>query len=130
MSTPRRLDSLSATLRTLREDAGLSGVEAARRAGMSQATISRFENGKRVPTAADVRTLCEVYGAPVATRREILALAKDLREGATAARTLLHRAGAPSVQQRIGRIEATSARIRSYTLRQSGDLTVQPVGWL
>jgi transcriptional regulator with XRE-family HTH domain len=97
---------------------------------MSQATISRFENGKRVPTAADVRTLCEVYGAPVATRRELLALDRDLREGATSARTLLHRAGAPSVQQRIGRIEATSARIRSYTLRQSGDLTVQPVGWL
>ncbi len=38
----------------------------------------------------------------------------DLREGATSARTLLHRAGAPSIQQRIGRIEATSARIRSF----------------
>ena len=114
MSTPRHLDSLSATLRTLRQDAGLSGVEAARRAGMSQATISRFENGKRVPTADDVRTLGEVYGTPAATRRGLLALAMDLREGATSARTLLHRAGAPSVQQRIGRIEATSARIRSF----------------
>jgi transcriptional regulator with XRE-family HTH domain len=81
---------------------------------MSQATISRFENGKRVPTADDVRTLGEVYGTPAATRRELLALAMDLREGATSARTLLHRAGAPSVQQRIGRIEATSARIRSF----------------
>jgi len=114
LSIPRRLDSLSVTLLTLRERAGLSGVEAARRAGMSQATVSRFENGKRVPTDADVRSLCEVYGAPVATRRELLTLAKDLREGATSARTLLHRAGAPSVQQRIGRIEATSARIRSF----------------
>ncbi len=81
---------------------------------MSQATISRFETGKRVPTADDVRALCEVYRAPATTRRKLLALAEDLREGATSARTLLHRAGAPSVQQRIGRIEATSARIRSF----------------
>lgn len=114
MSHPRRLDLLSATLRKLRENAGLPGVEAARRAGMSQATISRFENGKRVPTAADVRALCQVYKAPAATRRELLAITKDLQEGAASARTLLHRAGAPSVQQRIGRIEATSARIRSF----------------
>jgi transcriptional regulator with XRE-family HTH domain len=114
LSNPRRLDELSATLRKLREDAGLPGVEAARRAGMSQATISRFENGKRVPTAADVRALCEVYRAPAATRRELLATAKDLHEGAASARTLLHRVGAPSVQQRIGRIEAASARIRSF----------------
>lgn len=81
---------------------------------MSQATISRFENGKRVPTASDVRALCEVYGAPVTIRRELLAIAKDLREHTTSARTILHRAAAPSVQQRIGRIEAASARIRSF----------------
>lgn len=114
MSNPRRLDALSATLRKLREDAGLPGIEAARRAGMSQATISRFENGKRLPTAEDVRALCEVYRAPAGTRRELLAIAKDLREGATSARAILHRAGAPSVQQRIGRIETASARIRSF----------------
>lgn len=114
MSNPRRLDSLSVTLRKLRDDAGLSGVEAARRAGMSQATISRFENGKRVPTATDVRTLCQIYRASAVTRREMLATARDLREDATSARTLLHRAGAPSVQQRIGRIETASARIRSF----------------
>jgi len=114
LSNPRRLDALSATLRKLRDEAGLSGVEAARRARTSQATISRFENGKRVPTADDIRALCEVYRAPATTRRELLAIAKDLREGAASARTILHRHGAPSVQQRIGRIEATAARIRSF----------------
>lgn len=114
MGSHRRLDLLSATLRKLRLDADLPGVEAARRAGMSQATISRFENGKRVPTDADVRALCQVYRAPVAVRRELLAIAKDMREGAATTRTILHRIGAPSVQQRIGRIEAVSARIRSF----------------
>lgn len=114
MTSPRRIDSLSATLRKLREKAQLSGIEAARRAGMSQATISRFENGRRVPTDADVRALCGVYQAPATARRELLAVAKDLRAEATSTRTILHRAGAPSVQQRIGRIETASARIRSF----------------
>lgn len=114
MSDPRRLDVLSVTLRTLRKDAGLSGVEAAQRAGISQATISRFETGKRVPTPADVRTLCTVYGAPAATRQRLLTIVDDLREQITSTRTTLHRAAAPSVQQRLGRIEAASARIRSF----------------
>lgn len=114
MNHPRHLDALSATLRRLREDAGLPGVEVARQAGMSQTTISRFENGKRVPSAEDIRNLCRIYRAPAATRRELLTIVKDLHEHTTSARTILHRAGAPSVQHRIGRIEAASARIRSF----------------
>lgn len=114
MSHPRRLDSLSRTLRKLRRAADLSGVEAARRAGISQATISRFENGKRVPTDADIRALCGAYSAPAAVRRDLLTAAKDLREGAASARTLLHRHSAPSIQARIGRIEDASAQIRSF----------------
>ncbi|HET9118672.1 MAG TPA: helix-turn-helix transcriptional regulator [Pseudonocardiaceae bacterium] len=115
MSNPTpRADRLSLILRRLRRRADLSGVEAARRAGMSQATISRFETGKRVPTEGDIRALCEVYGASLGALRELLSIADDLREGSTSARTVLHHHGAPSMQARIGRIEASSARIRSF----------------
>lgn len=114
MSSPApRADRLSLTLRQLRRRADLSGIEAARRAGMSQATISRFETGKRVPTEADIRTLCQVYGASADTRAELLTIAEDLRAGATSTRAMLHHHGAPSIQARIGRIESASARIRS-----------------
>ncbi|MGH3918958.1 MAG: helix-turn-helix domain-containing protein, partial [Pseudonocardiaceae bacterium] len=89
-----RADRLSLTLRQLRRRADLSGIEAARRAGMSQATISRFETGKRVPTEADIRTLCEVYGASVDTRCELLTIAEDLRAGSTSTRAVLHHHGA------------------------------------
>jgi transcriptional regulator with XRE-family HTH domain len=81
---------------------------------MSQATISRFETGKRVPTDADIHTLCEVYGASADTCRELLTIAVDLRVGATSTRAMLHHHGAPSMQARIGRIESTSAGIRSF----------------
>ncbi|MGH3883993.1 MAG: helix-turn-helix domain-containing protein [Pseudonocardiaceae bacterium] len=114
MSSPAPCaDRLSLTLRQLRRSADLSGIEAAHRAGMSQATISRFETGRRVPTEADIGTLCEVYGASADTRRELLTIAEDLRAGSRSTRAVLHHHGAPSMQARIGRIVSTSARIRS-----------------
>jgi len=108
-------DRLSATLRQLRQRANLSGIEAARRAGMSQATVSRFETGKRVPTEDDIRALCEAYRATPEVLQGLLRIADDLRAGATSTRTVLHHHGAPSMQARIGRIEANSAQIRSFT---------------
>jgi transcriptional regulator with XRE-family HTH domain len=115
LSSPApRADRLSVTLRQLRRRADLSGIEAAHRAGISQATISRFETGKRVPTEDDIRTLCEVYGASADTRRELFTIAEALRAGSTSTRAMLHRHGAPSMQSRIGRIEVVSARIRSF----------------
>lgn len=115
MSRPApRADRLSATLRQLRKKAGLSGTEAARRAGsLTQTTISRFETGKRVPTEDAIRVLCRIYGASAETRRELIAIADDLREGTTATRTVLQRES-PSMQARIGRIEDSSARIRNF----------------
>ncbi|MBV9651138.1 MAG: helix-turn-helix domain-containing protein [Pseudonocardiales bacterium] len=72
-------DRLSATLRQLRQRANLSGIEAARRAGMSQATVSRFETGKRVPTEDDIRALCEAYRATPEVLQRLLRIADDCR---------------------------------------------------
>lgn len=115
MSVPApRADVLSATLWRLRDNAGLSGEETARRAGtLSQSKISRFEKGRLVPTEEDIRTLCRIYGAPPETRRELLDIAADLREGSTATRTILQRSS-PVMQARIGRIEKSSARMRCF----------------
>jgi len=115
LSSPApRADRLSATLRRLRTRAGLTGEEVASRAGLSQTTVSRFETGRRVPTEVILRELCRIYGASAETRRELLAIASDLREGFTSTRAVLHRKGAPAMQARIGRIEMASARIRSF----------------
>lgn len=112
MSNPGA-DELSTLLRQLRLDAGLSGMEAARRAGYSQPKISRFETGRQVPTPDQIRTLARVYRAPAVTRRRLLELVDDLRAETKPARAVLSHA-AHHMQQRLGRLDQASARIRSF----------------
>lgn len=112
MSAPRR-DDLSATLRALRKDAGLSGPQVARASALSQAKVSRIETGRHMPTEAEIHTLCDLYQAPAPTRRNLVQVARDIRESTTSARVVLQR-GAWRMQERIGRIEAESARIRGF----------------
>lgn len=55
-------EALGARLGELRQEAGLSGTELARRAGWHQTTISKIEYGKTKPSDADVRTWCSLTG--------------------------------------------------------------------
>lgn len=110
----RQPDELSATLRRLRSEAGLSGTEAARRAGYSQSKISRFETARQVPTTEEVYTLCRIYAAPAEVRDRLLELAADLTAGTVRIRAVLSH-GARYLQQRVGRIEQTSELVRSFT---------------
>ena len=104
---------LSAMLRQLRTQAGLSGAEAARRAGLSQSKVSRAETGTFLPTEDDVRALCRVYRATPDERRELLDLTRELRESSTSARVILQRGGW-WMQQRIGKLETAASRIRNF----------------
>ena len=114
MGNPTRPDELSATLRRLRQKAGLSETEAARRAGLTQSKISRFETGRQMPTTREVERLCAVYEVPTRPKRALITVTEDIRQQSTPTRTVLHRHGAPRMQDRIGRIEAASARLRSF----------------
>jgi transcriptional regulator with XRE-family HTH domain len=104
---------LSATLRQLRVEAGLSGAEAARRAGLSQSKVSRAETGTFLPTEDDVKALCRIYQPSPDVRRELLDLTRELRQGTTSARVILQRGGW-WMQQRIGKLETAANRIRSF----------------
>ncbi|MQA09335.1 MAG: helix-turn-helix domain-containing protein [Pseudonocardiaceae bacterium] len=104
-------NKLSATLRQLRKDAGLSGIEAARLAGLSQSKISRTETGTFMPTPEQVEALCRTYKASASTRRELVRMARELREDRISAKTVLERGGW-YLQERIGRIEEIAGRIR------------------
>lgn len=103
---------LAATLRRLRQDAGLSGIEAARRAGLSQSTVSRLETGRRAPTVKEITTLCKAYRAPAEVRAALQATARNLQEGTSSARIVLQRPR--EMQERIGRIERSAALIRGF----------------
>jgi transcriptional regulator with XRE-family HTH domain len=105
---------LARHLHTLRQAASLGGIEAGRRAGISQSKISKLERGLLLPQAGDIEALCRVYGAPAKDREELLRLVESLRSEATEpARVILAR-GAHRLQQRIGRLEASSSLLRSF----------------
>jgi len=105
-------DELSRTLRQLREAAGLSGAEAGRRAGFSQAKVSRIENGVNVPAPDDVSALAKVYHASADDRRHLEEMARDVR--AEYRRVVLVKTPA-NFQQRMGRIEKASEHIATFT---------------
>lgn len=113
-SLPRGQDELSETLRRLRKVAGFSGVEAAKRIGQTQASISRFENGRFVPTPETVEALCRVYGSTMAERQRLVQLSRDLREDVRPAARVIIQRGAARMQERIGRIERTSVTMRHF----------------
>lgn len=56
-------EPIGVTLARLRRASGLSGVEAGRRSGMSQARVSRIETGALQPSAEDVGRLARALGA-------------------------------------------------------------------
>lgn len=113
-SRPRGQDALSQALRTLRKAAGLSGVEAGQRIGQTQASISRFENGRFVPTPETVEALCRIYGSTTAERQRLVQLSQDLREDVRPAARVVIQRGAARMQERIGRIERTSVTMRHF----------------
>lgn len=56
-------------LRQARLDSGISQAELAHRAGTSQATISAYENGTKVPSVATLSRLLAASGARLAVER-------------------------------------------------------------
>lgn len=67
-------------LRELREAAGLTLEEAAAAIEVSAATLSRLENGVRIPRARDVRDLCLRYDASPERTQELMTLVAAARE--------------------------------------------------
>ena len=114
MLSRRGRDELSGALRKLRKAAGLSGVEAGKRIGQTQASISRFENGRFVPTPETVDALCRVYGSSTAERQRLVRISQDLREDVRPTARVVIQRGATRMQERISRIERTSVTVRHF----------------
>ena len=112
-ATPGGQDWLSSTLRDLRKRADLSGREVASRLGTSQRRISNIETGRFVPRSDEVRELAALYRAPAPLRRQLVQAVADLRDEPVKARVVMSR-GAWHMQERIARVETSSARIRSF----------------
>ncbi|MEU0539300.1 helix-turn-helix transcriptional regulator [Nocardia sp. NPDC005978] len=62
-SVQQQREVLGERLRALRQFAGLSGSELARRAGWHQTRVPKIEYGKTKPSVADIRVWCKLTGA-------------------------------------------------------------------
>jgi transcriptional regulator with XRE-family HTH domain len=112
VSTSETGDELSRSLRQLRKAVGLSSVAAAAAAGIGQAALSRYENGKFVPTRARLDALLAIYQAPAEVGDRLQTMVDDLR--AENRRVVVHRKNAPAFQRRIRDIEASSEHVTTF----------------
>lgn len=105
---------LAALLRRLRLDAGFTGARAAADSGMSQPKISKWETGKLLPSAADVETVLDLYGAGDEDRSAVRELMNRLYAHVESNRTHLRR-GAGLRQRQIALIEAEARELRYFS---------------
>jgi transcriptional regulator with XRE-family HTH domain len=107
-------ERLATVLRDLRQSAGMTGVEAARRARMSQPKISKLETGRLLPSVKDVQALLALYQAAPATREELLEVADRLHATMESNRAILRR-GAARMQARLSELEHEAATMRYFS---------------
>jgi transcriptional regulator with XRE-family HTH domain len=108
-----RPGGLAPRLRTLRNLADLTGEELASRAGWDRTKVSKIENGRTMPTEADIRAWTEVTGQPEQAA-DLLAL---LAEGQALHVQWRHEyriKGQAGVQQDFDALVRESARIRDF----------------
>ncbi|MEV0401948.1 helix-turn-helix transcriptional regulator [Actinoallomurus sp. NPDC050550] len=71
---------LARELRHLREQAKMTGEQAARTLDWEQSKVSRMENAKMRITSGEVMELCEAYGIAGEKRAELIKLAREARK--------------------------------------------------
>jgi transcriptional regulator with XRE-family HTH domain len=92
-----RLAGFGEMVRTLRRDAGLTGVELARRVGISQSRISRIETGHLVPQTDEVVRLADALRVDANTREQLHDQARAARSSMRGWRAL-HAEASPSIK--------------------------------
>jgi transcriptional regulator with XRE-family HTH domain len=109
--TPR--EQLAANLKALRLRAGLTGEQLAGRLRVSQPKVSRIENGKSVPTAADIEAWVRATNAKT---EEVIELSNLLDQIATEARSwrLVNRLGLAPRQHELAELEQSAHTIRVF----------------
>jgi transcriptional regulator with XRE-family HTH domain len=114
MSRPGHAE-LADAVRRLVAESGLLPAEVARRSGISEATVSRYLNGRIRPSPEKIAVLAEALGLGASTAAaDAIRLAEDLRSGA-ASRVVVLRSGTATSQRRYAEIEAAAAHVATFT---------------
>lgn len=108
---PARL-TLGAELAELRRRRGLTGHQLGRLVRMSQAKISKIENGTVTPNAADVEKIARALRAPAGTVRALVDQATSLHQELVDRRVTA--AGMIPAQQHVAATEARARTVRTF----------------
>lgn len=105
---------LAERLQRLRKTAGLTGDQLAERAGWTRAKVPKIENGRQMPTEADIQAWTEITGTPESTA-ELLAM---LAEAQAVHREWRHklRSGQATLQVEYDELVRDAARIRNFEI--------------
>ncbi|MHA6621949.1 helix-turn-helix domain-containing protein [Pseudonocardia sp. DLS-67] len=109
-------EQLTAALRRLRADAGVSGADLAARIGTSQATISRYESGRLQPSMLIAGRIGWALRAPKQQRQRLVELARaaaEERAGLVPKRVLLQQ-GVSQLQRRIRLQERRARQVQTF----------------
>lgn len=98
-------------LRLVRRQAGLTGEAIADRLGWTQPKVSKIENGRQLPTVAEVRAFADAAGADAREVGDLVSRIESLTITVSGWRTL-QRGGIASSQLDLAEIEAQAAVIR------------------
>src|SRR5712691_5219613 len=79
VETASTINDLADRLRQLRQRAGLTGTRLAELSGMSQSKVSKIENGRQLPTAADIEAIAQALGLKDEVVEELASGAERLR---------------------------------------------------
>ncbi|MFJ2707034.1 helix-turn-helix domain-containing protein [Streptomyces sp. NPDC087428] len=109
-----RRRQLGVRLFALRDTCGLSAEEAGQRAGVSKATVSRYERAKGNVRWNQVDQLCRAYGAPDEERRALVELAKNSRD--TEVWWIPFAGKLPGRMRTLLALENEASRIRHHTV--------------
>lgn len=109
--TPRQ--ALGAALRLVRDVAGLSGPQLARRTGISQPKISRMEAGQHRPKLPDVETWLDACGVIGGERERIVEMAHDALTEVTGLRELLRGSISTRAREFLS-MDAEIRRVRQF----------------
>jgi transcriptional regulator with XRE-family HTH domain len=104
---------LAATLRELRESAGLTGERLGARCAMSQSKISKIETGKIIPSVVDVARILQALNAPPGTIAEVARLAGYARTEFQDVRSML-RKGLDKRQAELASLERATTEFRFF----------------
>lgn len=114
MAGERRISGRDELSRALRETAGLSQVDAGRRALITQRKVSRFEAGLYVPNDDELAALLGAYGTGPSERARLLALAGQRRAEGRTPRAVIRRLNYAAVQHNIRLLEEKSSSLQGF----------------